>query len=162
MANKSILIVEDNPTHQRILAVLAEQAGITPFVLANGRDALDALQSSSQFALVLMDRRLGDMDGLECTREIRERERSSGQHIPIIAVTAHAMLGDREKCLDAGMDDYLSKPFTARQIHQLLNRWVAAGAHHPLNATRHSSRQAGANDCVGPTAPLDPASRPGT
>jgi CheY-like chemotaxis protein len=162
MRSQNILIVEDNPTHQRILAILAEQAGITAHIMASAREALDALGGNSEFALVLMDWRLADIDGLECAREIRRRELVSGRRVPIVAVTAHAMMGDREKCLEAGMDDYLSKPFTARQVHQLLNRWVAAAADRPREATDQASDQAGAYEFAGQSAPRDLQCRAGT
>lgn len=162
MRSQSILIVEDNPTHQRILAILAAQAGITPHVMSSGREALEALRENSHFSLVLMDWRLADMDGLECAREIRRRELVSGRRVPIVAVTAHAMMGDRERCLEAGMDDYLSKPFTACQIQQLLNRWVAAAADRPGDSPDQSSGQAGAYEFAGRSAPLDLPCRAGT
>jgi PAS domain S-box-containing protein len=104
-----ILLVEDNPVNQKVAVRLLEKHGYTLAVAGNGREALLALEGA-QFDLVLMDVQMPEMDGLEATKAIREREETSGLHLPIIAMTAHAMQGDRECCLDAGMDGYVSKP----------------------------------------------------
>ena len=85
-------------------------------VVSNGREALEALQHGT-FDLVLMDVQMPDMDGFEATAAIRERERASGRHVRIIAMTAHAMKGDKERCLTAGMDGYLSKPIDQRSLY---------------------------------------------
>ena len=93
-------------------------------VVANGRAALEALEHATYDA-VLMDCQMPDMDGFETTRAIREREMARGQApLPIIAMTAHAIRGDREHCLTAGMSDYLSKPFTQEQLCAVLRRWL--------------------------------------
>ena len=106
-----VLVAEDNAVNQLLAVRLLEKRGLEVVVAATGRAALDALEDQS-FDLVLMDVQMPEMDGLEATIAIRERERAraSGQHIPIIAMTANAMVGDKEQCLDAGMDAYLSKP----------------------------------------------------
>ncbi|MGH9676991.1 MAG: response regulator, partial [Candidatus Acidiferrum sp.] len=90
----------------------------------NGKEALAALEKES-FDLVLMDVQMPDLDGFEATAAIRIREKSSGSHLPIIAVTAHAMKGDREKCLAAGMDGYLSKPIRPQELDEILAQYAA-------------------------------------
>jgi signal transduction histidine kinase/FixJ family two-component response regulator/HPt (histidine-containing phosphotransfer) domain-containing protein len=104
-----ILVAEDNFVNQAVARGLLVRRGHTVTVVDNGRAALEALERE-QYDLVLMDVQMPDMDGLEATRRIREDERRTGRHIRIVAMTAEAMQGDRERCLDAGMDGYLSKP----------------------------------------------------
>ena len=89
-------------------------------VAENGQMALERLEQQA-FDLILMDVEMPVLDGLEATAAIRQREQTTGRHIPIIAMTAHAMTGDRQRCLDAGMDDYLAKPIRAKQLIELLN-----------------------------------------
>ncbi len=91
---------------------------------ANGREALAALEKES-YDLVLMDIQMPEMDGLEATAAIREKEKGSGIHQPVIALTAHAMKGDRERCLAGGMDGYLSKPIRLQELDELLEAYVA-------------------------------------
>ncbi len=114
----NILLAEDNPVNQKIAVKMLEKKGHTVVVAANGRETLDALEcaKASFFNLILMDVQMPGMDGLEATARIRERERSTGRHIPIIALTAHAMKGDREVCLEAGMDGYVSKPLKSEEL----------------------------------------------
>jgi CheY-like chemotaxis protein len=120
-----ILVVEDHPTEQRILTLLLNKFGMEAVLARNGRTAIElARDPSRHFDLILMDWQLEDMDGLECTGRIREAQRAMGRTIPIVAVTARAMLGDKQKCLNAGMDDYLSKPYTAAQFENMLRHWV--------------------------------------
>ena len=104
-----ILIAEDNPVNSRLATLLVEKQGHRAVTVATGREALKALEQE-RFDLVLMDLQMPEMDGFEATRIIRERERGTQRHLPIIAMTAHAMSGDRERCLAAGMDNYISKP----------------------------------------------------
>jgi two-component system, sensor histidine kinase and response regulator len=113
-----ILLAEDNKVNQVVAARLLEKRGHTVVIVGNGRDALAALdaQSAGGFDLVLMDVQMPDMDGFEATGIIRESEKSSGAHLPIIAMTAHAMKGDEERCLAAGMDGYASKPIEIEQL----------------------------------------------
>jgi signal transduction histidine kinase/CheY-like chemotaxis protein/HPt (histidine-containing phosphotransfer) domain-containing protein len=110
-----ILLAEDNPVNQQLAARILEKRGHSVEVVPDGRQALEAL-SRERYDLVLMDIQMPEMDGFETTAAIRAREDSSGQHLPIIALTAHAMAGDRERCLAAGMDGYLSKPLRAHEL----------------------------------------------
>ena len=121
----SIVIVDDDPIQRHLLALFAERLSLGALIVTSGQEALEVLDNNpGQFRLVLMDVRMDEIDGLECTRQIRLRERGTGQRIPIIAVTACAMKGDREMCIDAGMDDYLSKPFSLAQLDSLIDLWV--------------------------------------
>jgi signal transduction histidine kinase/CheY-like chemotaxis protein len=110
-----ILLAEDNLVNQRLAAGLLEKRGHTVVVTANGREAVEAF-SRQEFDLVMMDVQMPEMDGFEATAAIRTRENAAGLHIPIIAMTAHAMTGDRERCLAAGMDGYVSKPIRAQEL----------------------------------------------
>ena len=111
-----ILIAEDNIVNQRVAAGLLTKRGHQVTVVANGREALEALQAGA-FELVLMDVQMPDMDGFEATAAIREWERATGRRVRIVAMTAHAMKGDKERCLAAGMDGYLSKPIDQRSLY---------------------------------------------
>jgi len=106
----SILLAEDNIVNQKLAVKLLEKRGYRVVVASNGREAVDAFEGK-RFDLILMDVQMPEMDGIKATRLIREKEAEHGRHISIVAMTAHAMKGDREKCLAAGMDDYMSKPF---------------------------------------------------
>jgi signal transduction histidine kinase/CheY-like chemotaxis protein len=116
-----ILIVEDNLVNQQVIRRLIERQGHAATIVDTGRKAVEALEGN-EFDTVLMDVQMPEMDGFEATAEIRRREKTSGKHHTIIAMTAHAMKGDRERCLDAGMDDYLSKPIGLAQLSAALNR----------------------------------------
>jgi signal transduction histidine kinase/DNA-binding response OmpR family regulator len=105
-----ILLAEDNAVNQRIASRLLEKRGHSVTVASNGREAIDLLHKQA-FDLVLMDVQMPEMDGFEATAAIRAKERASGRHVPILAMTAHAMKGDKERCLAAGMDGYVTKPF---------------------------------------------------
>ena len=120
-----ILIVEDNAAQQMVMRVLCDKFGFTAYLVTSGEEALDALRACSTcFDAILMDWKLTGIDGGQCTRKIRELEAPANRRTPIIAITAHAMTGDREMCLKADMDDYLSKPFTADQFRAILLRWT--------------------------------------
>jgi CheY-like chemotaxis protein len=114
-----ILLVEDNPINQKVAQRLLEKAGHSVAVANNGREALDYI-GREKFGLVLMDIQMPEMDGLEATVAIRENERQSGGHVPIVALTAHAMKGDRERCLEAGMDGYVTKPVVQQVLFQTM------------------------------------------
>ena len=118
-----ILLVEDNPIQLRISKAYAEKVGVDVDAVSNCREAIEAL-SKRGYALILMDWRMPEVDGIACTREIRDVDARNGLHTPIVALTARAMTGDREKCLAAGMDDYLSKPFTTSQLREVFSRWI--------------------------------------
>jgi CheY-like chemotaxis protein len=111
-----ILIAEDNVVNQRVAAGLLTKRGHQVTIVSNGREALAALQAGA-FELVLMDVQMPDMDGFEATAAIRNWERATGHHVRIVAMTAHAMKGDKERCLAAGMDGYLSKPIDQRALY---------------------------------------------
>ena len=121
-----ILVVEDNVVNQRVTLLLLQKLGYRCEVAVNGLEALAALQSRL-FDLVLMDCHMPDMDGYQATARIRERERKIGAHIPIIAMTANAMEQDRERCLEAGMDDYISKPVDIKRLSAVLEKWLTPG-----------------------------------
>jgi len=124
----SILLVEDNPVNREVAVGMLESLGCATDTAENGWMALKAMNAATYDA-VLMDCQMPVMDGLAATGEIRRREQASGAaRVPIIALTANAMEGDRERCLAAGMDDFLSKPFTQQQLATLLRRWLALRA----------------------------------
>ncbi len=120
-----ILVAEDNPVNQQLAARLLEKRGHTVVLAGNGREALAALESQA-FDLALMDVQMPEMDGLEATAAVREREKATGGHLPIVAMTAHAMKGDRERCLAAGMDGYLAKPIRAADFFAAIEDAVRA------------------------------------
>jgi CheY-like chemotaxis protein len=101
---------------------LLDKRGHRVTLASTGRDALEAIEKG-WYDLVFMDMQMPEMDGLEATATIREREKSDGIHLPVIALTAHAMKGDRERCLAAGMDDYLSKPIDVKELDDVLRRY---------------------------------------
>jgi signal transduction histidine kinase len=120
----TILLAEDNPVNQKLAIRLLEKMGHAVTVAGNGRETLDQMEKQS-FDVVLMDVQMPELDGMEATRIIRHRERESGGHQPIIAMTAHAMKGDREKCLDGGMDGYVSKPIRPKTLQEEIQRVLA-------------------------------------
>ena len=114
-----VLLVEDSVVNQKLAAALLQKHGHQITIACDGREALETLESES-FDLVLMDVQMPEMDGYEATAKIREAERQTGRHLPIVAMTAHAMKGDRESCLAAGMDGYVSKPIRAQQVFEAI------------------------------------------
>ncbi len=110
-----MLVAEDNLVNRTLAEHLLRRRGHQPVMVVNGREAVDALEDQS-IDLVLMDLQMPEMDGFEATAAIRARERRTGARIPIIALTAHAMEGDRQRCLDADMDGYVSKPIDAVEL----------------------------------------------
>jgi CheY-like chemotaxis protein len=121
----SVLLAEDNAVNQKIASRFLEKEGHHVTLASHGRQALAALDREN-FDVVLMDVQMPEMDGFEATAIIRARERGTGKRLPIIAMTAHAMKGDRERCLAAGMDDYIAKPITAPALIELLDKFSAA------------------------------------
>ena len=116
-----VLLVEDNPVNQKLAVRLLEKRGHSVIVADDGRRALEAYERGG-FEIILMDIQMPEMSGFEVTEVIRERERLTGAHMPIIALTAHAMKGDRERCLAAGMDDYISKPIVPAEFFEKVDR----------------------------------------
>ena len=117
----AILLVEDNPINQKVASRVLERAGHCVTIAGNGVEAIDQV-SGRDFDLVLMDVMMPEMDGLTATVAIREREQGTDRHLPIVALTANAMEGDREKCLDAGMDGYVSKPIQMSILFEEIRR----------------------------------------
>ena len=141
-----VLVAEDNAVNQQVAAGMLERAGHEAVVAANGREAL-ALLESEAFDLVLMDVQMPELDGLETTEAIRERERVKGGHLPIVAVTAHAMKGDAERCLAAGMDAYIAKPLQPRELEAAIARVLAPeGTDGPASAVPSPLPAAGVVD----------------
>ena len=117
-----ILMAEDNQINQRVGKLILQRAGFQIDLVGDGREALEA-HKTQPYDLILMDCQMPTMDGFEASRQIR----SLDQRQPvIIAVTANALVGEREKCLSAGMDDYLSKPFQAEQLVEVVKKWMTA------------------------------------
>jgi CheY-like chemotaxis protein len=125
-----VLLAEDNLVNQKVALIMLRKFGIEADVAGTGIEALDALVGVA-YDLVLMDCQMPEMDGFEATRRIRERERGS-RRLPVVAMTANAMVGDREKCLEAGMDDHIPKPVRVDELHRALSRWLPVGAVPPL------------------------------
>ncbi len=114
-----ILLAEDNKVNQKVASTMLTKRGHLVTIAENGKQALDIL-SRELFDLVLMDIQMPEMDGYEATRVIRQQEKTAGAHIPIIAMTAHALKGDREKCIEAGMDDYIAKPIKMEELFKVV------------------------------------------
>ena len=122
-----ILMAEDNQINQRVGKLILQRAGFQIDLAGDGREALEA-HKAQPYDLILMDCQMPTMDGFEASRQIR----SLDQHQPvIIAVTANALVGERERCLNAGMDDYLSKPFQAEQLIAVVKKWMATRRKSP-------------------------------
>jgi protein-histidine pros-kinase len=122
-------VAEDNVVNQRVVLRSLERAGYRVDVVADGEQAVAAFESHA-YDLILMDVQMPRLDGWEAAARIRASER--GARVPIVALTAHAMAGDRERCLQAGMDDYLSKPVQLARLHEVMARWLTARAEPPL------------------------------
>jgi CheY-like chemotaxis protein len=125
-----ILLAEDNRINQVVAARMLERCGCEVTVVANGQQAVEAAARES-FDAILMDVQMPGMDGFEATRLIRERESEQRRHTPVIAMTAHAMAGYRERCLAAGMDDYLAKPVRPRELWQTVTRNLPQALSNP-------------------------------
>ncbi|TFW27399.1 response regulator, partial [Massilia horti] len=136
--SRRVLLAEDNVVNIEVAKAMLESLGLEAHGARNGEDALRAVRSG-EYAAVLMDCQMPVMDGFAATAAIRRDEREAGRErcLPIIAITANALQGDREACLAAGMDDYLSKPFTQQQLAAVIGRWIPL----PLAATVHHDDQ---------------------
>ncbi len=117
-----ILVAEDNPINQKVVMTMLTKAGYQADIVENGILALEASENGG-YDLILMDIQMAEMDGFEATKLIREREDES-EHIPIIAMTAHALKGDRERCIDVGMDDYIAKPVQPEELFRIISKWM--------------------------------------
>jgi CheY-like chemotaxis protein len=125
----SILIVEDNIINQKVACRMLQNAGFDVTVASNGSEALARIRETAP-DLVLMDLQMPVMDGFEATAALRKRERQTGIRIPIVALTANAMKGDREKCLEIGMDGYVSKPINKQMLMEEIGRLLPVSAVH--------------------------------
>lgn len=148
-----ILVAEDSPVNLKLVVRMLEKRGHTVTSSTNGREAVAAL-AGEPFDLVLMDVEMPEMDGFEATATIREKEKAGGGHIPVIAMTAHAMKGDRERCLATGMDGYVSKPIRAQELLETIDR-VVAGEAKPKVGVSTTSRQDDAIDWLAAIAHLE-------
>lgn len=117
------MICEDNHINQEVFSQILQDSGYDLTIAENGRVGLEK-HEKEKYALILMDVSMPEMDGIEATKSIRNREASTHCHTPIIGVTAHALKGDMERCLDAGMDDYLSKPINPDELVNKLQQWL--------------------------------------
>jgi CheY-like chemotaxis protein len=122
-----VLIADDNVVNQKLISQLLQGRGHDVTVVSTGREAVEEV-TRGDYDLVLMDLQMPEMDGLEATALIRRRERLTHLRVPIIALTAHAMAGDRERCLDAQMDDYVAKPIKAGELFEVIDRVMVAAA----------------------------------
>jgi len=120
----NILLVEDNKVNQLVAQTLLESLGYTIHIAVNGQEALEHLETNHKHDLVLMDCQMPVMDGYKATQRIRASTEVLNSSIPIIAMTANAMKGDKEKCIQSGMDDYLSKPIDPNELAAMLKRWL--------------------------------------
>ncbi|MDD3704152.1 MAG: response regulator, partial [Victivallaceae bacterium] len=124
VVNKRILLAEDNTVNQKVVLAILRKIGINADVASNGEEVLQML-ATQHYEMVLMDIQMPDMDGLEATRKIRDPETPVLNHeVPIIAMTAHALNGYRENCINAGMNDYVTKPVTPQQLREVMKKWL--------------------------------------
>jgi signal transduction histidine kinase len=121
---RHVLLAEDNPVNQELAVELLQMRGHSVRIAGNGNEVLSALEREA-FDLILMDCQMPDMDGFQATAAIRSREKNSGSHIPIIAITGYAMKGDRQRCLDAGMDGYICKPIRSKELFDAVEQFTA-------------------------------------
>jgi CheY-like chemotaxis protein len=134
-----ILLAEDNPVNQYFALRLLQKRGYEVVLAGSGREVLAALEKQT-FDLILMDVQMPEMDGFEATAAIREKEKATGTHVPIVAMTAHAMAGDRERCLAAGMDNYVSKPIRSQELFAAIAASGSLGAEDRIDKKENGVR----------------------
>jgi CheY-like chemotaxis protein len=125
-----VLLAEDNVVNQEVAKSLLAMLECDCTIADNGRQVVELITAPHEFELILMDCQMPEMDGFEATRRVRAVEAGLGLHLPIIALTANAMVGDREQCIAAGMDDFLSKPFQLHQLAAVLEKWGSRAPAH--------------------------------
>lgn len=140
LEGRLILLVEDNPVNQKVAQMHLQKLGYAVHTVGNGQEAVLAAEGAS-YAAILMDCQMPVMDGFEATHAIRRREKESGQHVPIIAMTANAMKGDRERCLAVGMDDYLSKPISRQKLGEVVGKWKLGKSEACSMPVNHSENE---------------------
>lgn len=149
-----VLLVEDNPTNQMVATMQLKELGLRADVATDGRQAIEAI-AKENYALILMDCQLPGMDGYEATRQIRKMEAINGHHVPIVAITAHAMLGSKGECLAAGMDDYICKPISLEDLRAVLERWLSPQPTIPVQSAKDKMATS-SNTTSSTNAPLAP------
>ena len=151
-----VLVAEDNPVNRTVALGQLEELGFKAKAVENGEEALKAMEEQA-FDIILMDCQMPRLDGYQTARQIRKREAEQGESSPIriIAVTAHAMKGDRERCLEAGMDDYLAKPFRSSDLAKMLRRWSAFGSRQETLAEKPLVEKPLTDDRTGPFEAYD-------
>jgi CheY-like chemotaxis protein/HPt (histidine-containing phosphotransfer) domain-containing protein len=135
-----ILVAEDNAVNQEVARQMLQKRGYEVTIASNGREAVDLMTDSPEFDLILMDIQMPEMDGFQATAAIREIEKGGTSRIPIVAMTAHAMKGDRERCLQAGMDGYVSKPVQSKVLYETIEEIIAARPPRAVTST-HSREE---------------------
>ncbi|MBX9720187.1 MAG: response regulator [Candidatus Obscuribacterales bacterium] len=146
--SRLILIAEDNPVNQKVATLQLRQLGYDCVAVPNGKEAAEEIKRN-EYALIFMDCQMPVMDGFQATKAIRDAETLTGQHIPIIGLTAYAMEGDREKCIAAGMDDYISKPSSFEKLSAVLTRWIPQnGQHDNIVKPTADTREPSANELL--------------
>jgi CheY-like chemotaxis protein len=153
-SNQRVLVAEDNPINQKLATILLNKAGYSVDAVDNGLQVVEKAKEGKYHA-ILMDVQMPEMDGFEATRRIREWEGGSQQRIPIIAMTAHAMKGDRGRCLAAGMDDYVPKPLDTHILLGVLDRWLESSEAEDQQQVRSESATTPPAQFI--TAPVEPS-----
>jgi len=131
MLEPVILVVEDNEIQQKVIKLLADEFGYKTILTSSCMEALDRMEHDQEFSMILLDMRMPVVDGQECLQLIRAKESMRGKRTPVIAMTAHIQSGDREKCIELGMDDYLPKPFSAVEFKAKIEQWFAETMKRP-------------------------------